>query len=46
MREEEEEPDETEPKERPCEVCQEIRCVVRRVGPLLVKAPCPNKCGA
>jgi len=34
------------PLERRCEACQEMRRVIARVGPLLIKEPCPHKCAA
>jgi hypothetical protein len=37
-------PGEQETGERRCEVCQELRRVIDKVGPLLIKEPCPNKC--
>jgi hypothetical protein len=37
-------PGEQEMGERRCEVCQELRRVIAKVGPLLIKEPCPNKC--
>jgi hypothetical protein len=37
---------EQETGERRCEACQETRRVIGKVGPLLIKEPCPNKCAA
>ncbi len=37
---------EEERRERPCVVCHEVRRIVGKVGPLLIKEPCPNKCAA
>jgi len=37
---------ELEPQTRTCEMCQEERRVSGKVGPVLIKEPCPNKCAA
>jgi len=33
------------PTKRRCEVCQEMRLIVAKIGPLSIKGPCPNQCG-
>lgn len=34
------------PEHRRCAVCRHIRRVIAKVGPLLIKEPCPNGCGS
>ena len=33
------------PTKRRCEVCQEMRLIIAKIGPLSIKEPCPNQCG-
>lgn len=37
-------PDAVKDDERECLMCERVWKVIKKVGPLLIKEPCPNNC--